>query len=118
MKKNWIYLAPLALLGGMLFVAAGGEIVRELWNWLLPPLFSWHQLTFWQALGMLALCRILFGGFGGHRKSRFRQRLSERIEAMPADGKLVRNKGRVVWTGELPDGVNSANAVNALRDEI
>jgi hypothetical protein len=40
------------------------------------------------------------------------------IEAMPADGKLVRNKGRVVWTGELPDGVNSANAVNALRDEI
>lgn len=85
MKKNWIYLAPLALLGGMLFVAAGGEIVRELWNWLLPPLFSWHQLTFWQALGMLALCRILFGGFGGHRKSRFRQRLSERIEAMPAD---------------------------------
>jgi len=40
------------------------------------------------------------------------------IEAMPADGKLVRNKGRVVWTGGLPDGVNSANAVNALRDEI
>jgi|NGEPerStandDraft_6_1074524.scaffolds.fasta_scaffold40554_3 hypothetical protein len=40
------------------------------------------------------------------------------IEAMPAAGKLVRNKGRVVWTGELPDGVNSANAVNALRDEI
>jgi hypothetical protein len=40
------------------------------------------------------------------------------IEAMPAAGRLVRNKGRVVWTGELPDGVNSANAVNALRDEI
>jgi len=40
------------------------------------------------------------------------------IEAMPSSGKLVKRKGRVVWTGELPAGVNSANAVNALRDEI
>ena len=41
------------------------------------------------------------------------------IEAMPSSGgRLVRRKGRLVWTGELPDGVNSANAVNALRDEI
>ena len=40
------------------------------------------------------------------------------IEALPAGGKMVRRKGRLVWTGELPDGVNSANAVNALRDEI
>ena len=41
------------------------------------------------------------------------------IEAIPSSGgRLVRRKGRMVWTGELPDGVNSANAVNALRDEI
>ena len=40
------------------------------------------------------------------------------IEAMPASGRLVQRKGRMVWTGELPEGVNSANAVNALRDEI
>jgi len=40
------------------------------------------------------------------------------IEAMPGDGKLIKRKGRMIWTGELPDGVNSANAVNALRDEI
>ena len=40
------------------------------------------------------------------------------IEAMPSSGRLVKRKGRVVWTGELPHGVNSANAVNALRDEI
>jgi len=40
------------------------------------------------------------------------------IEAMPAAGRLVKRKGRVVWTGEPPEGVNSASAVNALRDEI
>ena len=35
-----------------------------LWNWLLPPLFGVRQVTLWQALGLLALSRILFGGFG------------------------------------------------------
>jgi len=70
MKKKWIYLAPLAVVALLLFIALGGEIVEQLWNWLLPPLFGWHQLTFWEALGMLALCRILFGGFGGHGSHR------------------------------------------------
>ena len=61
MKKKWI---PLAILGGVAFVAVGGEVVRQLWNWLLPPLFGLREITFWQALGILTLSRILFGGFG------------------------------------------------------
>ncbi|HEY1218307.1 MAG TPA: hypothetical protein VGF03_05165, partial [Bryobacteraceae bacterium] len=62
-KKKWIYfVAPPAL---VIFIAIGGEVVMHLWNWLLPLLFGWRQVTFWQALGLLALCRILFGGFGG-----------------------------------------------------
>jgi len=66
------------------FIAIGSEIVRQLWNWLLPPLFGWRQITFWQALGMLALCRILFGGFGlhGSNRSTFRRRMAERWEHM------------------------------------
>jgi len=40
------------------------------------------------------------------------------IEALPSSGTLVKRKGRLIWSGELPEGVNSANAVNALRDEI
>jgi hypothetical protein len=63
-KKKWIYfVAPPAL---VIFIAIGGEVVMHLWNWLLPTLFGWRQLTFWQALGLLALCRILFGGLGCH----------------------------------------------------
>jgi len=84
MRKKWIFLAPLAILAMVLFVIAGGEIVRELWNWLLPTLFGWRQITFWQALGMLALCRILFGGLGAHGgyRSRFGRRKAERWNAM------------------------------------
>ncbi len=69
----------------LLFAAIGGEVVRLLWNWLLPPIFGWREVTFWQALGMLALCRILFGGFGGHGfgssnvRSRVRERVAERV---------------------------------------
>ena len=84
MRRKWIFLAPLAILGLLLFVAIGGEVVRQLWNWLLPPLFGWRQITFWQALGLLALCRILFGGWGGRRsgRSQFRRRMEERCEHM------------------------------------
>ncbi len=51
MRKKWIFLAPLAILAMFLFVFLGGEIVLRLWNWLLPPLFGWRQITFWQAGG-------------------------------------------------------------------
>ena len=79
-----ILIAPLAILGILLFIAIGGEIVLHLWNWLLPPLFGWRQITFWQALGMLVLCRILFGGWGSHGSGRssFRRSMKERCEHM------------------------------------
>jgi hypothetical protein len=83
-KKKLIFLAPLALLGIVVFIGIGGELVMHLWNWLLPTLFGWRQITFWQAVGLLALCRILFGGFGGggFHRSNSRRRMAERWEQM------------------------------------
>ena len=56
----------------------------HLWNWLLPPLFGWHEITFWRAVGLLALCRLLFGSFGGRPmwRSNWRRRMGERWESM------------------------------------
>ena len=75
MKWRFVFLAPVILVGFAGFVALGGFLVQQLWNWLLPALFGWPVLTFWQALGLLALCRILFGGIGmrGGRGSRGRR---------------------------------------------
>jgi hypothetical protein len=70
MRRKLVWIAPLAILGFLLFIALGGVVVRLLWNWLLPPLVGWPEVTFWQALGVLALCRILFGGLGCHGRSR------------------------------------------------
>jgi len=82
MRKKWILIAPFAILGMVAFAALGGLLVRELWNWLLPPLFGWTRITFWQAFGLLALCRILFGGLGLHGRGgpRFRNRFGPRGE--------------------------------------
>lgn len=49
---------------GLLAVAVFGALTMRLWNALMPPLFGLHALTFWQAVGLLVLCRLLFGRFG------------------------------------------------------
>ena len=68
-KTIWILVAVLAPPGLALFVFLVGKLVMSLWNWLLPPLFGLPAITFWQGLGLLLLCRILFGGFGSHSGS-------------------------------------------------
>jgi hypothetical protein len=79
-----MWIAPLAIVGMAVFITIGGEAVKLLWNWLLPTLFGLRSITFWQAIGLLALCRILFGGFrlGGSPRSRIRRRMTERWEQM------------------------------------
>jgi hypothetical protein len=99
MTRKWIAMVPAAILGMLLFAFIGGELVRLLWNWLVPPLFGWSQVTFWQALGLLALCRILFGGVGGHRghrsnmtpeqRERFRQGMRRRFGFGPSSAESV-----------------------------
>lgn len=72
----------------MLFVLLAGAVlsfvVMDLWNWLMPGLFSLHRISFWQALGLLVLSKILFGGFRGRRgaPAHWRGRVMERFAAM------------------------------------
>jgi len=94
-KRRLLVIAPLAILGMLIFIAVGGEIVLQLWNWLLPSLFGWRPITFWQALGLLLLCRILFGGFGfrSSGRSNVRRRLEERCESMtPEEREKLRER--------------------------
>ena len=101
MRRKWIIFAPLAILAFIGFITIGGAIVQLLWNWLLPPLFGWKALTFWQALALLALCRILFGGMrlgGGSRWSG--RRIGQRWDAMtPEERERFRERMRERWGG-------------------
>lgn len=54
----------------LIFIAAAlamGAIVMLLWNAILPPLLNINHITYWQAVGLLVLCKILFGSFGPKR---------------------------------------------------
>jgi hypothetical protein len=49
-------LAVLVVIGVTLLVAIP---VWLLWNWLMPVIFELPVITFWQALGLSALCSCL-----------------------------------------------------------
>ncbi|MBS1486884.1 MAG: hypothetical protein JST43_04785 [Bacteroidetes bacterium] len=55
---------------GVLAVTAFTFLTMQLWNWLVPTLFNGPLVSFWQALGLLVLSKILFSGFGGRRHCR------------------------------------------------
>ena len=68
MKTNWI----LRCIGISIAITIGvfllGYVIMHLWNWLLPELFTNAQtIDYWQAMGILLLSKILFGGFHGRR---------------------------------------------------
>lgn len=64
LQKHLVFI-PLFLVA---MVGLLGSLVMWLWNWLMPMIFGLPVLTFWQAVGLLVLCRLLVGniGFGGH----------------------------------------------------
>jgi len=69
---------------GTLAIAVFGFVVMSLWNWLMPALFGLRLITFWQAIGLLILSKIFFGGFRGRPGSRmhWKRRMIERWEHM------------------------------------
>src|SRR5207248_2302670 len=108
-RLAWMVLAAIVLIP--LFTFIGGEVVMRLWNWLIPPLFGWRVLSFWQALGLLVLCRILFGGHGWHRsagptmRSRMKERMAKRMANMtPEERERFRQgMGRRWGCGQRPE---------------
>src|ERR1700749_1707574 len=79
MKRFWMRKVAgficLAIVGVLVF----GGIVMLLWNALMPELFHLPLITFWQALGLLILTKILFSGFrGGGPRSNMKGKLKEK----------------------------------------
>ncbi len=68
-RRFWMMKGLAFIVCAPLLVAALSLVVMLLWNALIPSLFAGPLIGFWQAAGLLVLCRLLFGGFrprGGH----------------------------------------------------
>lgn len=86
MKKYWI---KKGLMMFTFFIAAillFTLVVMQLWNAILPAVLGVKAITFIQALGILVLSKILFGGFrGGWRGGRsqeWKQKMKDKWDTM------------------------------------
>ncbi|MFY9645880.1 MAG: hypothetical protein WAK29_11920 [Terriglobales bacterium] len=74
MRKNRVGKVLAMIAFAVVFLVVISFVVMHLWNWLMPALFGLHLITFGQAMGVLVLSRILFGGFRGRHGGRMRWR--------------------------------------------
>lgn len=63
MKKIWIRKIPFIIGIVLLGVFVFSSVVMLLWNGILATVLHVSVITFWQAMGILLLSKILFGGF-------------------------------------------------------
>ncbi len=84
MKRFWILKGLKMLVLVTIAVAGFTYVVMSLWNFVLPAATGLHTISFVQALALLVLSRILFGGFRGHRGGGWgwRRRMRERWNQM------------------------------------
>jgi hypothetical protein len=101
MKRHWGVGVFKFLLLVAIVIAGFGQAVLHLWNLLMPAIFGLPSLGFWQAVGLMALCWILFGGLRGFGMLRggagprrgWRQGLRERWAAMSPEEREEFRKG-------------------------
>ena len=97
MRRHWIFRGIKFLALAALAVVVLGYLVMRLWNFVMPALTGWHTLGFGEALALLVLCRILFGGFrrGGWHGRGWRHRMRGRFEHLsPEERAQLREKMR------------------------
>lgn len=90
---------------GLAALGLFGLVTQWLWNWLVPELFHGPIVTFWQALGLLALSKIFFWSFGKgggghwrHRGGPWGQYWSHKWQNMsPEDRERFKQKMKDKW---------------------
>lgn len=94
--KKLLMIIPLVILG----IAVFGLVVMSLWNAILPAVLGVKAISFMQALGILVLSKILFGGFGGgragmgHRRQQWNEQMKNKWAAMNPE---EREKLKTEW---------------------
>lgn len=91
----------LAAIAGLAII---GFVVMQLWNAIVPAAVGWHAITYWQALGLLILSKILFGfrfHGGGGPSRHWRRRMIERWDKMTPEERAKFREGMRGRCGEF-----------------
>jgi hypothetical protein len=97
MKNKFKGKIVLFILCAIAMFFAVSAVVMALWNCILPDVLGVKAITYWQAVGILILSKILFGGFGGKKvfgREKWEKLKEERMNGMTDEQK---EKLKEVW---------------------
>ena len=111
MKYRWKFWKIVGfLMMGAGFLLLFGTVVMMLWNWLIPGIFAGPEITFWQALGILLLARILTGGmhwkpwgWKGSHHHHYRHKWRQKWEQMTPEEKTRWRDKYARWCNRWDD---------------
>ena len=66
-NKSPLEIVGMVIFGGIAITGLAilfGFVIMWLWNWLMPEIFGLTTLTYWQAVGLFILLKLLLGGCG------------------------------------------------------
>ena len=105
MKDTRAFFIGRMIFFGIAMIALVGYAVMLLWNWLIPDLFNGPAIGYWQALGLLALSKILFSGFHKHghndrNHDKWKNRFKEKFHNMsPEEKERMKKSFEEKWRG-------------------
>ena len=65
-SRKWFFFIPVAVVAAVFLFSLA---VMLLWNAIFPAVFKLGAITLWQAMGILVLSKLLFGGFHSGRRA-------------------------------------------------
>lgn len=88
--NNWKRKKLKFLLFILIMISVLPAVVMLIWNAVLPEVIGVNQINYWQALGILILSKILFGGFKpGRRRNHKPNKFKEKFMGMDDKQKLA-----------------------------
>ena len=98
MRRNRFWRVLMMVAIGVVALFLFSFVTMSLWNWLMPAVFGLRTITWAQALGLLVLSKILFGGFHGGRRRGWKRDMEERWAKMsPEERERLRAGMRGRW---------------------
>jgi hypothetical protein len=89
MKARWMFWGGKMVVIMVAVAALGAAVVMLLWNAVVPATFNGPTLGYTQALGLLILSRLLFGGWGRHggglKQVHWRRRMEHHFASLPPE---------------------------------
>ena len=97
----------------IIVIAGFGQAVLQLWNWLMPTIFGLPAISFWQAVGLLGLSWILFGGLRGFGFHDVRMRRHSNRPTLAHDFRGTRSSAEIPWRILWKTSFSRRDGVNA-----